>query len=84
MNFDSLKIPDNIMKIIQESAFDFLGNVTNWTKTALTKSINILTSVPTIGVYAVVTILSLYFICVDKVYMIDQLEHHLPQKWVRK
>lgn len=84
MNFDSLKIPDNIMKTIQESAFDFLGNVTNWTKTALTKSINILTSVPTIGVYTVVTILSLYFICVDKVYMIDQLEHHLPQKWVRK
>ena len=31
-----------------------------------------------------VTFLSLYFICTDKVYMIDQLEHHLPEMWVKK
>ena len=28
--------------------------------------------------------MALYFICVDKVYILDQLEHHLPQKWVFK
>ena len=27
--------------------------------------------------------MSLYFISTDKIYMIDQLEHHLPRTWVR-
>ena len=79
VDFESLKIPDNIMSTIQQSSFDFLGNLTNWAKSALTNAINFLTSIPTIGVYTVVTLLALYFICVDKVYMIDQLEHHMPE-----
>ncbi len=84
IDFNKLQIPDNIMSTIQSSAMEFLGNLTNWAKDALTNAVNFLTSVPTIGVYTVVTILSLYFICVDKVYMIDQLEHHMPQTWVKK
>lgn len=84
INFDGLNIPDNIMDTIQSSALEFLDSITEWLKNALTGAINILTSVPTIGVYAVVTLLSLYFMCVDKVYMIDQLEHHMPQTWVKK
>ena len=82
VDFESLKIPDNIMSTIQQSSLDFLGNLTNWAKSALTNAINFLTSIPTIGVYTVVTLLALYFICVDKVYMIDQLEHHMPETWV--
>ena len=27
--------------------------------------------------------MSLYFISTDKIYMIDQLEHHLPRTWVK-
>ena len=84
IDFESLKIPDNIMSTIQKSSFDFLGNLTSWTKSALTSAIDFLTSIPTIGVYTVVTLLALYFICVDKVYMIDQLEHHMPETWVKK
>ena len=83
-DFTNLQIPENIMEAIQNSAMNFLGTLTEWIKNALTIAINFLTSVPTIGVYTVVTLLSLYFICVDKVYMIDQLEHHLPKSWVKK
>lgn len=36
------------------------------------------------GVCLVVTFLALYFICTDKVYIIDQMEHHLPEIWVKK
>lgn len=25
-----------------------------------------------------------YFICVDKLYMLDQIEHHFPKTWVKK
>lgn len=84
IDFSRLQIPENIMNTIQESAMEFLGTLTEWAKNALTGAINFLTSIPTIGVYMVVTLLSLYFMCVDKVYMIDQLEHHLPQTWVKK
>ena len=27
---------------------------------------------------------ALYFICVDKIYILDQIEHHLPKVWVKK
>ena len=84
IDFSRLQIPENIMNTIQESAMEFLGTLTEWAKNALTGAINFLTSIPTIGVYTVITLLSLYFMCVDKVYMIDQLEHHLPQTWVKK
>jgi len=84
IDFSRLQIPENIMNTIQESAIEFLGTLTEWAKDALTGAITFLTSIPTIGVYTVITLLSLYFMCVDKVYMIDQLEHHMPQTWVKK
>ena len=31
-----------------------------------------------------ITILALYFICVDKIYILDQIEYHLPKTWVKK
>ncbi len=84
IDFNKFQIPENIANTIQESSMEFLGTVTEWAKNALTGAINFLTSIPTIGVYTAVTLLSLYFICVDKVYMIDQLEHHMPETWVKR
>lgn len=31
-----------------------------------------------------ITVIALYFICVDKIYILDQLEYHLPKVWFRK
>lgn len=84
IDFNKIQIPQTVMDTLQNSAIDFLGVATNWTKTALTGIIKFITSIPVIGIYVVVTLLSLYFICVDKIYMVDQLEHHLPETWVKK
>lgn len=84
IDFSKIQIPENVMSTIQSSAMEFLGTVTNWAKNALTGVIGFITSIPTIGIYVAVTFLSLYFICVDKIYMLDQLEHHLPETWVKK
>ena len=84
IDFSRFHIPDDIMNAIQSSAMEFLGMLSEWAKNALTGAINFLTSIPTIGVYLVVTLLSLYFMCVDKIYMIDQLEHHMPETWVKR
>lgn len=84
IDFSRIQIPENVMSAIQNSAMEFLGTITNWAKGFLTGVINFITSIPTIGIYVVITFLALYFICVDKVYMLDQLEHHLPETWVKK
>jgi len=84
IDFSKIQIPENVMNTIQSSAMEFLGTATNWAKNALTGVIGFITSIPTIGIYVMITLLSLYFMCVDKIYMIDQMEHHLPETWVKK
>jgi len=84
IDFSRIQIPESVMNTIQSSAMDFIGTATNWAKDVLTGFIGLITSIPTIGIYVAVTLLSLYFICVDKIYMLDQLEHHLPETWVKR
>lgn len=83
-NFDKIKLSSEVQNIIQNSTSDFLTTISNWLKNALNSLMGFITSIPTIAIYFVVTILSLYFICTDKIYILDQMEHHLPEKWVKK
>ena len=83
-NFDKIHFADELTSVIQNSTGEVLNTVSNWLKNALTSLVNIITSIPTIGIYFVITILSLYFICTDKIYILDQAEHHLPRKWAKK
>ena len=83
-NFDKIQISEQVKATLQSSATEFLGTITEWAKNVLTSAMGFITSIPTIGIYVVITFLALYFICVDKVYMLDQLEHHLPKTWVKK
>lgn len=84
VDFDKIQLSDEVNKVIQDAAFNFLGTLSVWLQNALTGLVEWITSIPTIGIYTVITLLALYFICTDKIYMLDQLEHHLPQNWVRK
>lgn len=84
IDLSKFNIPQNVMDIIENSGLEFLGTITDWAKNVLTKLIQFVTSVPTIGIYCTITIIALYFMCVDKIYMIDQLEHHLPETWVKR
>lgn len=84
IDLTKIKIPTEIIQAVESSAKDLLGTVSEWMKGALTNLLNAITSIPTIGIYTVITILSLYLICTDKIYMIDQIEHHFPEIWVRK
>lgn len=83
-NFDKIKISDELKTIFQNSSNDFIQTASEWVKNILTNLLNVITSLPTVGLYIVITILALYFMCTDKIYMLDQLEHHLPEKWVKK
>lgn len=79
-----LHLPTQVENIIQNSGNEFFDNITIWIKNALAKFIEILTQIPTIAIYVTITLIALYFICVDKVYMVDEIEHHLPITWAKK
>ena len=84
IDFSKISIPDNILNMIKESSITLLQKVTNYFQNFFTKFISSLTKIPTISIYFAITILALYFICTDKIYMLDELEHHLPEKWMKE
>lgn len=84
IDLSKINIPEEVMNILQNSGMEFVETATEWARGMLNNVINFITSVPTLGVYVGISLISLYFICVDKIYMIDQLEHHLPETWVKR
>lgn len=84
IDFEKIKIPKQVVSIVQNATSNFLEFLTKWISNFLTAILQNITSLPIIGIYIVITILSTYFICADKLYMLDQLEHHFPKLWVKK
>lgn len=84
INIEKLSISKDIIELFKNSSQEILVKISNWMTNFLTKFINVITSIPTISIYIAITIMSLYFMCTDKIYMLDFLEHHMPQKWVQK
>lgn len=84
IEFDKIEIPEQVIGIIQTSTNNFLDFITKWVSNLLTSILQGITSLPIIGIYIVITILSTYFICADRLFILDQLEHHFPKIWVKK
>lgn len=84
VNFQKLHLPNEIINIFQNSTGGILNSISNWVRNLLTGILNMITSIPSIAIYFAITIMALYLICVDKVYILDQIEHHFPQRWVQK
>ncbi|MBR3249345.1 MAG: sporulation integral membrane protein YtvI [Clostridia bacterium] len=83
-NFDKINVSEQIMTIVQNAAGEILNFISNWLTSFLTKLANIVTSIPTMSIYFGITIVALYFICIDKIYILDLVEHHMPKQWTRK
>lgn len=84
VDLGKLNISNHIQQIFQDMTSSLLEKLSVFLQRFLTQLIKFVTSIPTIAIYFAVTILALYFICTDKIYMIDELEHHLPEKWVKE
>lgn len=84
LNFDNIKIPEQIKKIIYNSFNNIIVAGTNIAQNLLTSIINMVTNIPKTVIYIGITVISTYFVCTDKMYILDQLEHHLPRNWVNK
>lgn len=84
VDLNKIHLPNEIISIWQNSTGGLLSTLSNWARNALTGLLNVVTSIPTIAIYFAITIMALYLICVDKVYILDQVEHHFPKRWVFK
>ncbi len=84
INFKELQISDEVMNILKNSANSLLNTISEWISHFLTSIISIISSIGTVGIYIAITILATYFICADKMYILDQIEHHFPRDWVKK
>ena len=84
MEITKINVSNNVIDIAQNTSKEVLLKLSNWLTNFLTKLMTIITSMPVVAIYTVITILSLYFICTDRIYILDMMEHHMPKKWVQK
>ena len=84
LDISKIKLSNELLTMVQNSSEQILNKIYAWGTKFLTNIVNALTQIPTIAIYVVITILSLYFICTDKIYILDFAEHHIPKSWVRK
>ena len=81
---DSLNIPKEIKEIANSSANELIELGKNIAQNLLTYIINIVKHLPQIAICVGITILATYFVCADRMYILDQMEHHLPRNWTIK
>jgi predicted PurR-regulated permease PerM len=84
INLNTVNIPKQVIGILETGANNFIELVGRWITSFLTGILQGITSLPIIAIYVVITILSTYFICTDKLYILDQLEHHFPKLWIKR
>ena len=77
-----------LSKEIKEMMDDFINE--NFSKgflyirNILNNIVSTISKIPNILICVGITMISLYFMCVDKIYILDQVEYHLPKIWVKK
>ena len=84
VKFEKIQISDNLKKIVKNSTNDTINMLSNTARMWLNNVINSMRYLPTIFIYIGITAIATYFICADRIYILDQIEYHLPQKWVNK
>ena len=78
------KLPEDLRNKLKSSEDDYINSITNWIVQTLNKIREWIVRVPKLITSIFFAIGALYFICIDKIYMIDQVEHHLPDRWTKK
>lgn len=84
LNFEEFNFSGEAQTLLKNSTSNLLANVSNWISNILTSVIAWLSSLGNVGIYTIITILATYFICADRMYILDQIEHHFPRDWVKK
>lgn len=81
---ENTKLPAEIVEIIENSTDKVISFITEYISNFLTKVTQTISQLPVIAIYVFITILATYFICTDKLYILDTIEHQIPTRWARK
>lgn len=84
IKIDDIKLPGKVVEIIENCTSKLLNWITTFTTNFLTNTLQKVTLIPVAFIYITITILSTYFLCADKFYILDQIEHHIPRLWVKR
>lgn len=77
------KIPNELKDLIFMSKDDILKTLLNTLNRFFELFKNFIMSIPNFFIILFFSLIALFFMCTDKIYMIDQIEHHLPDKWAK-
>ena len=80
----NIKLPVEVASIIENSSDKVVEFITDYVSNFLTQVTQIISEIPVIAIYVFIAILATYFICTDKMYIIDTIEHQLPHRWAKK
>ena len=78
------KVPDELRASIEQVESNVINSITSGITNILTGITNWIMEIPNLVLSIFFSAMALYFLCTDKIYMIDQLEHHLPEVWMKK
>ena len=84
VNIDKLNVPSEIKTLFQSSSENMLETIGIYISNFLKGILDIVTKLPEIIIFIIITVLATYFICADRYYIKDQIEYHIPRAWARK
>jgi len=82
--FSRIQLPDEVKQILDNASQELLEFGSNFVEGFLRGFLESATSLPIVGIYIGVTFVAIYFMCADRIYILDEIEHHLPKLWVKK
>ena len=78
------KIPEELRASIEQVENNVVNSITSGITNILTGITDWIMEIPNLVLSIFFSAMALYFLCTDKIYMVDQLEHHLPEIWMKK
>lgn len=77
-------IPKELIDLFMMSKNDLLNSTSATFISLFNKIKDLIFKIPDLCIIIFFSICALFFMCTDKIYIIDQIEHHLPDNWSRK
>lgn len=79
-----IELPIQFINLIENSTEQFIIIISEYISNFLTSTLQKATLIPIAFIYVIITILSTYFICTDRFFILDQMEHHFPKLWIKR
>lgn len=78
------KIPEELRSTIENAEAEYINSISNLFIKLLNDLKQWIGKIPNLLTTLFFLLIALYFMCTDKIYMIDQVEHHLPDNLSKK